>query len=290
MRLTARFLFLPALAMAGLLFAQAAQAAPQSVSWTQNSNTITAVVNTGTFDGEQSGDAIPTVSGITDFSSYGTGGSWFFNFDQATNTQSTGNPEFGEVDDLPSWITVDKTSAALDRTLSDGATIDTSFGGQSGWSTITLPTHAGGATGVSGAAMAPASAGNSANVFESMFVNLPASQSISFTMSIVVDNTNGDYPTDKRMKVRALVGASEVNMRLNNLPTDNNPDIYSFDFANFKNTDQLRLQLRNNLSGGIGASIAGIMFDNVSIVPEPTSIALLMLGTIACGGLRRRRL
>ena len=109
MRLTSRFLFLPALAVACLLVAQVAQA-QHRITYFQGADTATAEpgdANNG--DGEVLVDAIPTISGITDLSGLGSEGSWFFNFDQATNSGSA--PEFGEVDDLPSWITVDKVSA-----------------------------------------------------------------------------------------------------------------------------------------------------------------------------------
>ena len=283
MRLTARFLFLPALAVACLLVAQVAQA--------QHSITFDGYTTTG--DGELPYDASPTISGITDFSGLGSDGSWFFNFDQSANTGSA--PEFGEVDDLPSWITVDKTSAdPTVRTLADGAQLNTSSGGQAGWSSITLPTAAGGATGVSGAVVAPGTiGGDSANVFEDMYITgLGAGQKVSFTMSIVVDNTNGEHDPDKRMKVRAKKdgGATEVNLRLNSLQSmDGSPDVYSFIFDGWVNTDELRLQLRNN-DDLKTASIAGIMFDDVSIIPEPTSAMLLLLGGmgLALAGRRRR--
>ena len=78
-------------------------------------------------------------------------------------------------------------------------------------------------------------------------------------------------------------------MRLNNLPVDGSPDVYSFVFEGWENTDELRLQIRNN-SDLEAASIAGIMFDDVTIVPEPTSAILLMLGglVLTLAGRRRR--
>ena len=124
-----------------------------------------------------------------------------------------------------------------------------------------------------------------------MFISgLGANQNVSFTMSIVVDNTNGDNDPDKRMKFRALTsgGAQEVNMRLNNLPVDGSPDVYSFVFEGWEDTDVLRLQIRNN-SDIEAASIAGIMFDDVSIVPEPTGAILLMLGGLGLTLAGRRR-
>lgn len=297
MRKATHFVVLAALAAAFWLVTQTTQAA-EMVTFEQGVNTTvaTAGINPptpGHFDGRVPVDAIATHSGASDYSAsglnLGTAGYWFFNFDAATNSGSA--PEANEVEALPSWIVVDKTSADPTlRTLADGTVVHTSLGGQTGWSNLTLPESSGPLSGVSGAVMAVNSAGDSANIFEDMIM-VPGQTPDSFLMHVVVDNTNGDHPSDKRMKVRARTPiGQEVNMRLDNLTVDNNPDVYTFQFDGWRNGGgELRLQLRNNQAefSGIGASIAGIMFDTLQ-VPEPSSAVLILLGGIGLVGRRRR--
>ena len=263
-----------------LLYAQSVQAASHSITF---GNLTT------TSDATFPGDASPTFSGASDYSAsglnLGTAGYWFFNFDAAANTGSA--PEANEVEALPSWITVDKTSADPEvRTLADGSVIHTSTGGQSTWSSLTLPESSGPLTGVSGAVIAAgATSGDSKNVFEDMY--LTSDTPASFLLHIVVDNTNGEFNVFKRMKVRGRTdaGATEINMRINNLQDlDGSPDVYSFRFDNWGDGDELRLQVRSDM-GFSGASISGIMFD---VIPEPTSALLMLLGGIGMLGRRRR--
>ena len=237
------------------------------------------------FDAEIAVDAVPTHSGVTDFSAsgldLGTAGYWFFNFDQSANTGSA--PEFGEVEALPSWVTVDKdpNSPAGTRTLS-GDFVNTSSGGQ-GWETLTLPEASGPLTGESGATIAPLSNNDSQNIFQNMILGPGTPQ--QFLLHIVSDNTGGTHDLDKRLKFRGKEeNGREINMRLNSLPTGGGTDVYTFIMENWGANDELRMQVRN-ASGAEFASITGIMFD---VIPEPTSFVLLGLGAVGLGCIRRR--
>ncbi len=196
-----RFLLtLSAVLMVGLLGAQVAQAL-ECVRYAQGGDSEIAC-NDASFDGEVGVNAIPSHSGVTDFSAtglnLGTAGYWFFNFDASANTGSA--PEANEVEALPSWITVDKVSAdPTVRTLANGSVIHTSSGGQ-GWDTLTLPEASGPLTGQSGAVVVGGSAGNSSNAWADMY--LGAGTPDQFLMHVVLDNTNGTHDTDKRLKFR----------------------------------------------------------------------------------------
>ena len=231
--------------------------------------------------------ATPTHIDVTDFGptglNLGQDGYWFFNFAADPNTLSA--PEANERENLPSWITVDKTSNDGNvRTLSSGdGIIHTSSGGQDGWADITLPS---GESGRSGAVVAIGSADDSQNVITNMF--LSADTPDFFLMHVVVDNTNGQHDTDNRLKVRPIVNESPDarDLRLRDLENINGiPDVFTFQFNYFGDGDQMRLQIRNN-SAFESASIAGIMFD---VIPEPASGLLLSLGAIGLGAVRRRR-
>ncbi|MCA9231001.1 MAG: PEP-CTERM sorting domain-containing protein [Planctomycetales bacterium] len=273
--------------VSALLGAQSAKAQFETVTYFQGANTTTAT-NGPTFDGEVPVDAIPTHSGASDYSAsglnLGTAGYWFFNFDAPTNSGSA--PEAYEVEALPSWVVVDKTSTdPTVRTLASDGGIDNSKGGQ-GYDTLTLPEASGPLTGESGALIAPLSAGDSVNVFQSMY--LTAGTPKNFWLHIVLDNTNGAHDTDRRLKFRGHDEfGSEINMRLNNLvDIDGSPDVYSFLLQNWGAGDELAMQIRG-FGGFNDRSIAGIMFDVA--VPEPTSLALLSLGAVGLGCVRRRR-
>lgn len=284
-----------ALALVGLCLAQATQA-QETITYRQAGATTTAFNNgvcgdDSVCDGRVPEDAIPTHASVTDFSAsglnLGTAGYWFFNFAQSANTGSA--PEFGEVEALPSWVVVDKTSAdPATRTLSDGSVIHTSNGGN-GYDTLTLPEASGPLTGESGVVVAAGSFSDSKNIFENMF--LTADTPDQFLMHFVMDNTNGAHDIERRLKFRARTEAAlEINMRLDNMDrvaaNDNETDVYTFIMSGWGEGDELRMQIRGRGNDFNPQGIAGIMFD---VIPEPTSLALLGVGVLGMGLTRKRR-
>lgn len=291
MRRTAHFFVLPTLAVTGLLVAQAAQAHPigsglHRIAFEQGVDTATAQPGPN-FDGEVLVNAIPSQSGVSDYSTMGEEGYWFFNFN-ATAPVTGALPESNDRRALPSWVSINLDPTDPAYTFSSPATGGEiqafSEGGNSAWSQMTLPTAAAEA-GLSGSMVTPGSNGDSDNAIHN--ITLGPGVPSTFLWSFVLDNTGpglGDYDFSKRLKVRALADGQEVNMRLNKLQdVDGSPDIYTFRFGGWGDGDVLRLQVRS--SAGHPAGIAGMLFD----VPEPSSIALGIIGLAAIVGFGWRR-
>jgi len=231
----------------------------------------------------------PTHSGATDYSdaglNLGNDGFVFFNWDAPAPTQGVYN--FPDTitqninDQLPAWLSFDYDPSSANYSFGDDPGEETfAKGGEASWATLTLPD---GDNGLSGALVDPRAAGNSNNTFNSLVVGAGAPS--SFWISFVTDNTNGEHDPDARFRPRE--DADGANVRLNNIPSlDGAPDVYSILYSDIVVGDVLKLQLRSG-STLEAPSIAGFMVDTV--IPEPTSAALLMLGGLGLIARRRRR-
>jgi hypothetical protein len=242
----------------------------------------------------------------TDFQALGIGkaGYWFPQFDAGspvTERPTDENMQFSP----PSWAGFQFDSAQSDRTFSldagcfsgnivgvcnTGPTDPLVFGvysegGDTDWDTFTLPD---GTTGLSGAVVDEHTESNTNNSFNRISLN--AGTPASFVLHIVVDNTDGDHNPAGRLRVRGANGNSgspdldSVQLNSGDMTYNGTTDVYSFRYDDFVATDFIKIQLN---SGTVGkyASVAGIMFD---VVPEPSSMALILLGAASFGIFRRR--
>jgi hypothetical protein len=208
----------------------------------------------------------------------GNQGFWFANFN--ASTPQTGQPiNANEANGLPSWVTIDPTP---DTTFASTATTS---GGQTAWSTLTLPD---GTTGLSGAVVDSNTANNSNNTIRAL--QLGPGTPHSFYFHVVTDNTAGQHDPAGRLRARGeRPGVFDISGP--NTPPglaanmNGSPDVYTWLYEGFRNGDIIKLQL-NSANAFEAASIAGIMFDNI---PEPSSVVLLMVGAAACGCGRLRR-
>ncbi|MFV1981796.1 MAG: PEP-CTERM sorting domain-containing protein [Rhodothermia bacterium] len=193
---------------------------------------------------------------------------------------------------VPSWIGFEFDSVQSKRTFSlDAGLFDLgppvvfgvySKGGEPNWNSFTLPS---GETGLSGAVVDEAADNNSNNSVNR--IQLGAGVPSSFLMRIVVDNTNQEHDPAGRLRARGdsdNVDPVDVDVKLTNLTFNGIADVYTFQYDNFVPGDFIKIQLNSGVEG-IDPSIGGIMFDVV--VPEPSSIALLLLGLVGIFGYRR---
>ena len=214
----------------------------------------------------------------------GNDGFLFFNFGQTSPTQGTfPNADVtsqNAANQLPAWIGVDFDPTSATYSFGKDPGLEAfAKGGQPGWANLTLPD---GASGASGALVDPQSDNNSSNTITGL--SILAGAPSSFLMHIVTDNTNGEHDAVDRFRAREDL--SGLDSKLRSLTFDGNPDVYTFRYDGVVAGDIIKLQLNSGVLGE-DASIAGIMFDTV--VPEPTSAMLLVLGGIGLIGRRRRR-
>ena len=204
----------------------------------------------------------------------GKDGFIFFNWDAAVNS---GGPNDNVNDQLPSWLTYDPNQGG-------------GFGGQvtskGGLVSITPPS---GPAAASGTLVDPEANANSNNTIRQF--DLANDRPDQFFLSIVVDNTDGLHNPDDRLRPRLENGGS-AELNLGAAGFNGVPDVYRFLVEPGAAGDFIKIQLRSlpGPGGGDGSGndpgIAGFMID---VVPEPTSIALLGVGTLALGCIRRRR-
>ncbi len=206
----------------------------------------------------------------------GNAGFWFANFN--ASAPNDGTPDANHANSLPGWVLPNFDPLDADYTF---GTQVFSRGGNNAWSSITLPD---GTTGLSGAILDPEAAGNSNNSVPRLLLG-PGTPA-DFWMHIVTDNTNNQNNSVNRIRARAedefgLEG--DVNLR--NLTYNGVPDVYSFRYTGWVDGDIIKLQLNSGVAG-VSPSIAGIMFD---VIPEPSGVVLLGLGSLIFSGARRRR-
>jgi hypothetical protein len=230
----------------------------------------------------------PTHSGATDYSitglDIGNDGFVFFNWDAASPTQGVYN--FPDTisqnlnDQLPSWLSFDYDPSSVDYSFGDDVGEEAfAKGGESSWATLTLPD---GDTGLSGALVDPRATNNSNNTISDLPILAGAPS--SFLLHVITDNTNLEH--DPLNRIRAREDVSGEDSRASNLSFDGSPDVYTFRYDGVVAGDSVKIQLNSGVAGE-APSIAGFMIDVV--VPEPTSAALLVLGSLGLISRRRRR-
>jgi hypothetical protein len=227
-----------------------------------------------------------TFLGSTNSSNYsntglniGTAGYWFANF--GATTPVDGAPvDSNDRDALPSWV-----GAINPGSPGTFASTATSSGGHTPWAFLTLPN---GETGLSGAIVDSGTANNSNNSISELDLG-PGTPS-KFLFHIVTDNTAGQHDPAGRLRARAEeTGVFDISGP--NTPTglaanmNGSPDVYTFLYSGMTDNSFIKLQLNSGVVGET-ASIAGFMFD---VVPEPSSLILLLVGAITCAAASLQR-
>jgi len=261
----------------------------------------------------QSAWAQPTITALTldvdatDYSdaglNYGELGYWFANF--GTSSAETGQlVQQNEVDTLPAWATLIDDPNNLGYSWANAEENDpllgppftgsvTSTGGVAGFNTLTLPD---GTAGLSGQAIDSAEAGNtgqSNNIVQ--YLELGPDTPSDFILRVVTDNQDQGTLSDVRRVKARLSGPGvlpDTEDHFGNDPAgsqNNVADVYSFAYRGVSDGQILKIQLRTSNTPGasaFGAGMAGFMID---VIPEPTSLALLGMGAMGLGCVRRRR-
>jgi hypothetical protein len=230
-------------------------------------------------------DTVPTYSGNGDFSDtgldLGNDGYLFANFN--AQVPVTGAPETSnDRDTLPSWFDV--------QDYGDNGTV-TSAGGHTTWATYTLPD--GSETGLSGAWVND-EVGGTDSTFN--LILLGADTPRKFLLHVVTDNTNNEYDSLNRVKLKTkddpVNETLNIDIRLRDVEVNfnNDVDVYTFELNNYRNGDVVRMQT-NPDSNVDFASLSGLMIDVIDPrpIPEPSSILLLGAAGLFLAGRRRRR-
>jgi hypothetical protein len=212
----------------------------------------------------------------------GTAGFWFAQFNMTAGPVTNAPVDDNDVNVFPSWVLPDFNKA--NATYSFALTPDAySEGGDTSWSMLKLPN---GTSGLSGSVVDPNTANNSNNTIRSLALG-PGTPP-AFLMHVVVDNTDGDHNPDSRLRARGeRSGVFDISAPNDPPPSTYNgiPDVYTFKYTGFQAGDIIKMQL-NSGSANLRAGFAGLMFD---VVPEPSSLVLVMLGTVGFGWISLRR-
>jgi hypothetical protein len=236
--------------------------------------------------------AAPTYANAADYSNsgldIGNDGFIFFNWNQSAPTSGV-YPNADVVsqnvnNELPAWLSLDFDPTSATYSFGDDAGEEAfAKGGESSWATLTTPEGFGGSgTGLSGALVDPRATDNSNNTISDMPILAGAPS--SFLLHVITDNTNLEH--DPLNRIRAREDVSGEDSRASNLSFDGSPDVYTFRYDGVVAGDSVKIQLNSGVAGE-APSIAGFMIDVV--VPEPTSAALLVLGSLGLISRRRRR-
>ncbi len=194
----------------------------------------------------------------------GNSGFWFPQFDSANpvSMRPTGeNPR----DSLPSWAgPLNHATSILDpdfstRTFSqDGPA--RSKGGQPTWNTFTLPD---GEVGLSGAIVDPYARANSNNTINR--IQLRSGVPDTFYFHVVTDNTNFEHDPTNRLRARGNAGGMDIEANFfpqtAHLIFNGIADVYTFRYDGFASGDYIKLQLNGDAAPKLGASFAGVLFD-----------------------------
>jgi hypothetical protein len=212
----------------------------------------------------------------------GKRGFWFPQFDAAAPITGAAVDD-NDRNSLPSWVL---PNFANDQSFANNAF---SEGGDVAWATLTLPD---GTSGLSGALVDPGTASNSNNSIQELLLG-PGTPS-SFTFHIVVDNTNGEHDPASRLRARGEDPSVpfDITADIGNVPPglatnmDGLPDVYSFQYDGFDSGNAF-IKFQLNSGSANAAGIGGIMFD---AIPEPASIAMMIVGAAGLGvAVHRRR-
>jgi hypothetical protein len=246
---------------------------------------------------------------------------WFANFQTGTLAPATGAPmNQNEARNLPSWIHLETNPACAgfaddcatpdttDRTgfsFVESPLVSTSTGGQAGFNDLTLPN---GTTGRSGNSVNDSQTGTTANYASiRILAGIPADQ---LRIWVVTDNgtvagSGGTYDEQSRMRVQlrdtggpanvppygadieqvgaeALPGGSQIGSTA--VGHNGTADAWSFLFTDVEEHDLIHI--RPTSIAANNPAFAGIM---IQVVPEPSSIALLLAGTFSFVCMSRRR-
>jgi hypothetical protein len=220
----------------------------------------------------------------------GTAGFWFpqFNAQSFVTNQAVNN---NQVNQFPSWILPNFNSA--DTTANTGysfSSTDYSEGGDPNWNTLKLPN---GVTGLSGELVDSNTANNTNNTISQLL--LGPGTPYEFLMHIVVDNTatTNLHRDAGRVEARGAFPPPANGTNVNNQQTpglagfNGVADVYTFRYTGWGPDEILKVRLNSGIVGERGG-IAGLMFD-VTIVPEPSTALLLLIGFGAMASQRQSR-
>lgn len=231
------------------------------------------------------------IADTTDYNAIGNAGFWFPRFG-LTSPQTGLARDLGSFTaSLPTWATFDYTTGAQ-RTFSTDNGGVRSEGGNSTFSTVTLPD---GTIGLSGATFDPRTINNSNNSINR--IQLGPDTPVEFFFSIVTDNSAGKYDSLNRVRARGDDNGANVEATIypgSGAPLTFNgiPDVYVFKYSGFGPGDFIKVQF-NSGSNPNGAGFGGLLFDltDPTAIPEAGSVLLAGVASlVGATGIFVRRL